>query len=64
MKYTPIFIIVMLWLITILASLFILRDTDYFTKLSPVYFICMLGSIVTVRSLIQKINGKNKEDNG
>lgn len=57
MNKTPLIIIITLWLITIIVSLFILRDTEYFSKLSPVYFICMLGSIITVRSLIQKTNG-------
>ena len=63
MSRTPIFIITTLWLITILVSLFILKDTDYFSKLAPVYFICMVGSIITVRSLKQKLNKCNGKEN-
>ena len=36
-----------LWLIAILTTLIIVRDTNLFTYLAPVYFICMVGSIFT-----------------
>ena len=62
MNRTPLIIIVLLWIITIVASFLILRGTEYFTKLGGVYFICMLGSIITVRTLIQKLNDKNREE--
>jgi hypothetical protein len=63
MKYSALFVIIILWLITILASFILLRGTEYFTKLSGVYFICLLGSIITVRSLIQKSNNNDRKEN-
>jgi L-asparagine transporter-like permease len=43
--------ILTLWLIAILTTLIIVRDTNLFTYLAPVYFICMVGSIFTVRAV-------------
>lgn len=62
MNRTPLIIIILLWIINIAASFIILRGTEYFSKLSGVYFICMVGSIVTVRSLIQKLNSNQAEE--
>jgi len=62
------FITLALWLISILATLFLLRDTGLFTYLAPVYLICMVGSIITVRNArrgkwistqSQPLHGKN-----
>ena len=52
----PVSIITLLWFITIIVSFIILRDTGYYSKLAPVFFICMVGSIITVRSLTKKID--------
>jgi len=38
-----------LWLIAITTTLVVVRDTGLFTYLSPVLFICMVGSILAVR---------------
>jgi len=43
------FVILILWVIAILATFFIIKDTGLFAYLGPVYSICMIGSIVTVR---------------
>ena len=45
--------ITMLWLIAIAATFFITRDTGLFTYLGPVYFVCMIGSIVIARKNIR-----------
>jgi len=37
-----------LWIIAILATLLIVKDNRIFTFLGPVYFVCMLGSVITV----------------
>ena len=44
-------IIVLLWLIAIIATMLLVADTGAFTFLAPVYAICMIGSVVTVRKL-------------
>jgi hypothetical protein len=41
-------IIVILWCIAIVATL-LLVEKSVFSYLGPVYFICMVGSIITVR---------------
>lgn len=38
-----------LWLIAIVATFLITRNTGLFTYLGPLYLICMIGSIVTIR---------------
>lgn len=42
-------IVLLLWFIAIVATLVITRDSGLFTYLGPVYAICMIGSVVTVR---------------
>ena len=39
----------MLWAIAILAALFVLRNTDRFTLLAPVFAVCLIGSVLVVR---------------
>jgi hypothetical protein len=39
-----------LWLIAMLATLYVTRDTGLFTFLGPVFFICLLGSILIVKN--------------
>ena len=39
-----------LWLIAILATLLLTRESHLFTQLGPVFLICMIGSILTVRA--------------
>jgi hypothetical protein len=39
-----------LWLIAMLATLYVTRDTGLFTFLGPVFFICLSGSILIVRN--------------
>lgn len=50
MKKNPEFSILALWLIAIATTLYLTRDTGLFTYLAPLYFVCTVGSIVTVRS--------------
>ena len=64
MNRLPISIITLLWFITIIVSFIILRDTDYFSKLAPIYFICMVGSIITVQVLVKRINSTQKGEPG
>ena len=42
---------VALWLIAMMATLFVVRDSGKFTYLAPVFFVCLMGSIMVVRSL-------------
>ncbi len=49
MKNKYIWTVLLLWLIAILATFFILKDENAFARLAPVYLICMVGSILTVR---------------
>lgn len=57
MRNLPIFVIVALWLIAIVATLVVVKDSGVFTFLGPVYFVCMLGSVVTVRNAVGKTRG-------
>jgi len=41
--------ILVLWLVAVVPTLLLLRDTGLFTYLGPLYFICMVGSIYIVR---------------
>lgn len=45
----PILVITTLWLIAIAATFLITRNTGLFTYLGPLFLICMIGSIVTIR---------------
>lgn len=58
-KNRTLFVVVLMWFITIFTSFLVLRETEYFSILSPVYLICMIGSIVTVKRSI-KPNTKNE----
>ncbi len=49
MKYKYEFTVAALWTIAVLATLWITRGTHMFTFLGPLFFVCMTGSIVTVR---------------
>ena len=53
-KNKTLFVVALMWFITIITSFIVLRETEYFSILSPVYLICMIGSIVTVKKHIQK----------
>lgn len=53
-KNKTLFVVVLMWFITIVASFLVLRGTEYFGILSPVYLICMIGSIVTVKRELKK----------
>lgn len=41
---------ILLWAIAIAATVLVVKDTGLFTYLGPVFFICLLGSIMVVRS--------------
>jgi hypothetical protein len=47
MKY--ILTITLLWIIAIVTTLWFIDKENSFTYLGPVYWICMVGSIVTMR---------------
>ena len=47
MKY--ILTITFLWIIAIVTTLLLIDTENSFTYLGPVYWICMVGSIVTMR---------------
>lgn len=51
MKKRPLLAIVLMWFIAIAVSAVVLDGSGYFTKLGPVYFICMIGSILIVRKI-------------
>lgn len=42
--------IIALWLLAVVATLFLVHQSGVFTFLGPLYFICMLGSVYIVRS--------------
>lgn len=44
-------VILVLWMVAILATFFIIKDTGKFTYLAPVYTICMIGSLITIRAM-------------
>lgn len=52
MKY--ILTITFLWIIAIVTTLLFIDKANPFTYLGPVYWICMVGSIVTVRRALAK----------
>jgi hypothetical protein len=43
-------VVLVLWMIAILATFLIIKDTGKFTYLAPVYTICMIGSLITIRA--------------
>lgn len=50
----PVLVIFMLWMIAITVAMLALDGTDYFSQLFPVFLLCMIGSIITVRKLVEK----------
>ena len=42
--------ILVLWLLAVVPTFLLLRNSDMFTYLGPLYFLCMLGSVYVVRS--------------
>jgi hypothetical protein len=52
MKY--IITITVLWLIAIVTTLLFVGKAEAFNYSGPVYFICMVGSIVTMRKALAK----------
>ena len=57
MKSMPVFVVLVLWMIAILATLLIVKDSGAFTFLGPIQFICMLGCVVTVRNAMSRPRG-------
>jgi len=41
--------ILLLWLVAVVPTLLLLRESGLFTYLGPLYFICMVGSVYVVR---------------
>ncbi len=62
MQRVVIYAIALLWAIAIGVTYFTLKETEYFTKLSSVYFICMAGSILVVKFAFRKLIQKDKEE--
>ena len=57
MRTLPVVVVLVLWMIAILATLLIVKDSGVFTFLGPIYFICMLGCVITVRNAASKPRG-------
>ena len=57
MKYK--LVILALWLIAITATAFVVRGTGLFTYLGPVFFVCMLGSVLVVHGATSGGNRPN-----
>lgn len=47
-----------LWAISIVATLLLVEGTAIFTYLAPLYTICTIGSVLTVRSARASAKGK------
>ncbi len=62
MQRLAIYATTLLWAIAIGVTYYTLKETDYFTKLSSVYFICMAGSILVVKYSFRKLLNKEKEN--
>jgi uncharacterized membrane protein len=43
-----------LWLVAIVATIVIVRDAGTLTTLGPVYAVCAIGSVVTVRHAVAR----------
>lgn len=39
-----------LWLVAVIPTLLLLRESGLFSYLGPLYFICMVGSVYIVRA--------------
>ena len=48
----PVLAVVALWAIAIATTVVLVPDRGVFTTLGPVYAICMIGSVVTVRKAL------------
>lgn len=46
--------VIALWLLAVVPTLLLVHQTGVFTFLGPLYFICIVGSIYTVRSAKKK----------
>jgi hypothetical protein len=46
--------VLLLWLIAIAVTLLTVRDAHAFSTLGPVFAVCMIGSVVTVRSALRR----------
>lgn len=47
---------ILLWIIAIFTTFLMVKDSGVFTYLGPVYAICMIGSVVTVKKALQNKN--------
>ncbi|MCF8260031.1 MAG: hypothetical protein K9J12_04600 [Melioribacteraceae bacterium] len=45
----PVMVTFVLWMIAITLSMLVLDETEYFGQIAPVFFICMVGNIITVQ---------------
>ena len=62
MQRMAIYAIALLWAIAIGVTYFTLKETEYFAKLSSVYFICMAGSIIVVKYSFRKLMQNEREE--
>ena len=62
MQRMAIYAITLLWAIAIGVTYFTFKETEYFAKLSSVYFICMAGSIIVVKYSFRKLMQKEREE--
>jgi hypothetical protein len=46
--------VLLLWLIAIAVTFVTVRDAHVLTTLGPVFAVCMIGSVVTVRAALRK----------
>ncbi len=42
--------ILVLWLVAVIPTFLLIRDTGLFTYLGPLYFICMVASVYLIRT--------------
>lgn len=42
--------VLLLWLLAVVPTLLLLRESGLFSYLGPLYFICMVGSVYVVRN--------------
>lgn len=49
MRQKPEIVVLLLWLIATATTFLFVKDTGVFTYLGPVYAICTIGSVVTVK---------------
>ncbi|MBI4503208.1 MAG: hypothetical protein HY700_18885 [Gemmatimonadetes bacterium] len=46
--------ILLLWVIAIVTTFFVVGEMRALTTLGPVYAVCMIGSVITVRAATRK----------